>query len=136
MSLVVYVNYTLEAGTQDFMKLTDNIPEKFESNPREFTPIIFAEAMINPYPDGYFLEQNVNPDKIKILPEDFSIGLFWATSHRLSWIVKTRHEIFVGVNRLSQVKRNICQGRYKVYKRSNKTYKKISLSSTKISQPG
>lgn len=48
LAVYVYVDNTLGAGTPDFMKLTDKIPEKLQSETREFPPFIFAGVMINP----------------------------------------------------------------------------------------
>lgn len=55
--LAVYVDDTLAAGNDEFMKLTDKIPEQFESKPREFAPFIFSGVIINNDRLGYFLEQ-------------------------------------------------------------------------------
>lgn len=38
--LEAYVEDTLAAGTQDFMKLTDKIPDRFELKTRESYPIL------------------------------------------------------------------------------------------------
>lgn len=53
----VYVDDTLGAGNDDFMKLTNKTPETFESKLREFTKFLFAGVIINEDPLGYFLEQ-------------------------------------------------------------------------------
>lgn len=55
--LSVYVDDTLAAGKNEFMKYTGKIPEDVESKPREFPPFLFAGVMINQDIIGYFLER-------------------------------------------------------------------------------
>lgn len=101
--LAVYVDDKLAAEVQDFMKLTNKIPEKFETKPREFPPLIFAGVMSNPDPGRYILEQNAHSNQIEKLPEDCDFDILRTTSHRLIRITQTRPEILEGLNILSQI---------------------------------
>lgn len=41
--LAVYMDDTLASGINELIKITNKIPEKFESRPREFPPLLFSE---------------------------------------------------------------------------------------------
>lgn len=86
--LEVYLDDTLAAGTDEFLKITDKIPEEFESEPREFPKLLFSGVMINTHRLGYFLEQNAYSNKLDKLPSDCDFNLFRKTRHRLPWITR------------------------------------------------
>lgn len=53
------------SGTKAAMKITDMIPEIFQSKPMHFPPPLLAGVMINPDPEGYFLERNSYSNQIE-----------------------------------------------------------------------
>lgn len=56
--LMLYVYGTRTVELESFEKPTDKIPHQFESNPKEYLPILFAGVNLTSTSDGYFLEQN------------------------------------------------------------------------------
>lgn len=65
--LSVYVDDTLTAGTEDFMKLINKIPEEFDSKQKAFPPLLFSGVIIKPDPLRYFVEQKNYSEKIDTL---------------------------------------------------------------------
>lgn len=74
--IAVYVDDSLAAGNQNFMNLTNKIPEDFDSKPKAFPPFLFAGVMINTDQSGYFLVQKNYSDKIEKLQSNCDFELF------------------------------------------------------------
>lgn len=132
--LAVYVDDTAAAETNDFVKLTEKISDKCESKQREVLPILFA-VIINPDQYGYFLEQNVYPNRTEHLSKDCNSSLFRTTLHRLAWITQTRPLIFAGVYIVTSKKRNRWQVRYKEYNSPRKHNTKHHNAGLKYAKP-
>lgn len=141
--LAVYVDDTLAAGTSSFEKLTDKIPQEFESKPKEHPPLLFAGININKLEDGYFLEQADYISKIDLLKPDTEFDEFRTTRHKLAWVSHTRPEILAGVNILSQVTNETYQKEdlriinslikhLKKYPDLGLKYRKINMDTTEI----
>lgn len=98
----VYVDDTLSCGNKQFQKLTNLIPETFESKPREFPPFLFAGVNI-PKIIQCFLEQAAYAKAINEISLKATFHDFRTTRHKLACLLHTRPEILAGVNILSQV---------------------------------
>lgn len=92
----MYVDDTLASGDSYFEELKEKMQKSFESNKKEYLPVVFTGITVNKCNSGYFLEKTEYAKGIKTL-KTASFDEF-ITRHKIACLIKTRLEVMAGVN--------------------------------------
>lgn len=98
-----YVDDSLLAGDDEFLKLSEKTIEKFESKEREFDNIRFAGVYIETLENGFRLHQKSYIERLQLLNSNASFEDLRRARAKLSWLIHTRPEVCVAASMLAQV---------------------------------
>jgi Reverse transcriptase (RNA-dependent DNA polymerase) len=98
-----YVDDSLLAGNDNFMKLSDKTMQLFESRDREMDNNKFAGVNIVTKSAGFETQQRDYIEKLSILPTEAPFSDFRSKRAQLAWITHTRPDICCAVNMAAQV---------------------------------
>ncbi len=101
--LATYVDDTLCTGTRDFERDTSKTEQKFETKKREYGRMRFAGTYIESQNDRAHIHQKSYIERLITLELDADYFSLRSVRAQLTWMIHTRPEICVGVNKLSQI---------------------------------
>ena len=108
----IYVDDSLIAGTDEFLKHTDKSLEKFESRSRVMDHFSFSGLNVNTYDQGLQLAQKSYIDKLEPLNNLSSFDDFRSLRAKLSWISHTRPDISCAVAQAAQITEDLLNEKY------------------------
>jgi hypothetical protein len=98
-----YVDYTLQAGDQKFVELSELIQRRFQCQPREWNDVEFAGVEIETKESEFVVHQQRYISKLIPLSKDATFKQFRSLRAMLSWNTQTRPDVSCAVALAAQV---------------------------------
>lgn len=97
-----YVDDTLHAGTNEYLKLCEETEKRFKCKPRDYDNFQFSGMEINTKDKGIVIHQKNYLSNIQLIKLDAYYKQFRSTRAKLAWATNSRPDIACSVALLSQ----------------------------------